>query len=100
VHLRSGLYGKARFVVGQRKILSVPQTAVMKQGQLVGVFVVDQSGVARLRLVKTGTIIGDRVELLSGLNEGEEIVSEVIPSLRDGTRVRAAAKDAQRIAGK
>lgn len=100
MHLRSGLYGKARFVMGQRKILSVPRTAVAQQGQLAGVFVVDQSGVARLRLVKTGRIVGDRVELLSGLNEGEEIVSEGIASLRDGVRVREAAKDAQRIAGK
>ena len=98
IHLRTGLYGKARFVTGQRKILSVPQTAIAQQGQLAGVFVVDQSGVARLRLVKTGRVIGDRVELLSGLNEGEEIVSEGIASLRDGVRVREATKDAQRIA--
>lgn len=100
IHLRSGLYGKARFLTGQRKILSVPQTAVVQQGQLAGVFVVDQSGVARLRLVKTGRIVGDRVELLSGLNDGEEIVSEGIASLRDGVRVREATKDPQRIAGK
>lgn len=100
IHLRSGLYGKARFVTGQRKILSVPQTAVAQQGQLAGVFVVDQSGVARLRLVKTGRVVGDRIELLSGLNDGEEIVSEGIASLRDGVRVREATKDAQRIAGK
>lgn len=100
IHLRSGLYGKARFVAGQRKILSVPQTAVTQQGQLVGVFVVDQSGVARLRLVKTGRVYGNQVELLSGLNEGEEIISEVITSVRDGIRVREVTKDAQRIAGK
>ena len=100
IHMRSGLYGKARFVTGQRKILSVPQTAVAQQGQLAGVFVVDQSGVARLRLVKTGRVVGDRIELLSGLNDGEEIVSEGIASLRDGVRVREATKDAQRIAGK
>lgn len=100
IHLRSGLYGKARFVTGQRKILSVPQTAIAQQGQLTGVFVVDQSGVARLRLVKTGRVVGDRVELLSGLNDGEEIVSEGIAPLRDGVRVREASKDTQRIAGK
>ncbi|HEX6045247.1 MAG TPA: efflux RND transporter periplasmic adaptor subunit [Pyrinomonadaceae bacterium] len=100
IHLRSGLYGKARFVTGQRKILSVPQTAITEQGQLVGVYVVDQSGVARLRLVKTGRTFGDRVELLSGLNEGEEIVSEAGTSVRDGIRVREAPKDSQRIAGR
>ena len=100
IHLRSGLYGKARFIAGQRKVLSVPQTAVTQQGQLVGVFVVDQSGVARLRLVKTGRTLGDRVELLSGLNEGEEILSEAGTSIRDGIRVREAPKDSPRIAGR
>jgi hypothetical protein len=45
-------------------------------------------------------MFGDRIELLSGLNDGEEIISEGIPSLRDGVRVREATKDAQRIAGK
>jgi membrane fusion protein, multidrug efflux system len=99
IHLRSGLYGKARFITGQRKILSVPQTAVTQQGQLAGVFVVDQSGVARLRFVKTGRTTGDRVEMLSGVNEGEEIVTEGVASLRDGSRVREATKDTQRIAG-
>lgn len=100
IHLRSGLFGKARFGTGQRKILSVPQTAVTQRGQLVGVFVVDQSGVAHMRLVKTGRAFGDRVELLSGLNEGEEIVKEGVSSMRDGARVREATNDAQRIAGR
>ena len=96
-HLRSGLYGKARFVTGQRKILSIPQTAVTQQGQLTGVFVVDPSGVALLRLIKTGRTVGDRIEVLSGLSEGEQIVSEGVASLRDGVRVREAT---QRIAGR
>jgi multidrug efflux pump subunit AcrA (membrane-fusion protein) len=100
IHLRSGLYGKARFVMGQRKILSVPQTAIARQGQLVGVFVVDPAGVALLRFVKTGRTVGDRIEVLSGLNEGEQIVSEGVASLRDGIRVRDATKDTQRIAGR
>ena len=91
--LRSGLFGKTRFIIGQRTILSVPQPAVTQQGQLVGVFVVDQSGTARLRLVKTGRVTGDRVEVLSGLNEGEEIISSGVTALRDGIRVRDVSKD-------
>jgi multidrug efflux pump subunit AcrA (membrane-fusion protein) len=98
--LRSGLYGKVRFIVGQRKTLAVPQAAITQQGQLVGVFVVDQSGTARLRLVKTGIVAGDRVEVLSGLNEGEEIISEGATALRDGIRVRDVSKDLQRVAAK
>lgn len=90
VQLRSGVYGKARFISGQRNVLSVPQKAITQTGQLVGVFVVDHFGAARLRLIKTGTSFGERVEVLSGLNDGEQIVSEVFAQIKDGTRVREA----------
>lgn len=86
--LRSGLYGKARFVSGQRQVLAVPQTALTQRGQLVGVFVIDQSGVARLRLVKVGKAFGDHVEVLTGLSGGEQIVIDDLGSIQDGTRVR------------
>jgi multidrug efflux system membrane fusion protein len=89
--LRSGLYGKARFITGQRQALAIPQTAITERGQLVGVFVVDQAGVARLRLLKTGKTFAERVEVLSGLTEGEQIVTEGLSSIQDGTRVREAA---------
>jgi membrane fusion protein, multidrug efflux system len=88
--LRSGIYGKARFVSGARNVLSVPQKAITQNGELVSVFVVDQSGTARMRLIKTGEKIGERMEVLSGLNDGEQIISEVFPQLKDGARVRAS----------
>jgi multidrug efflux pump subunit AcrA (membrane-fusion protein) len=86
--LRSGLYGKAQFISGQREALAIPQSAVTERGQLVGIFVVDTSGVARLRLIKTGKNFGERVEVLSGLTDGEQIVIDNLPSIQDGTRVR------------
>ena len=86
--LRSGIFGRARFVSGARNLLSVPRKAITQNGQLVSVFVVDRSGTARMRLIKTGENFGERVEVLSGLNDGEQIVSEVFPQLKDGTRVR------------
>jgi len=96
LQLRSGLYGKARFISGQRQALTIPQTAVSQRGQLVGVFVVDQSGIARLRLIKTGKSFGERVEVLSGLKGGEQIVIDTGAAIQDGTRVR----DTQQIAAK
>jgi membrane fusion protein, multidrug efflux system len=91
VQLRSGVYGKARFISGQRQALAIPKTAISQRGQLTGVFVVDQSGLARLRLIKTGRAFGDNVEILSGLNGGEQIVMEGPATIQDGTRVREAA---------
>jgi len=98
IQLRSGLYGKARFVSGQRQLLAISQQAITQRGQLVSVFVVDPSGVARMRLIKTGKILGDRVEVLAGLNDGEQIVSEHPEVLKDGMRVREAIKTPDRIA--
>jgi multidrug efflux system membrane fusion protein len=98
--LRSGLYGKAGFLNGQRKVLAIPQVAIVQQGQLTSAFVVDQTGVARLRLVKTGKTFGDRIEVLSGLSEGEQILSERVAEIKDGTRVRDASGDLQRVSVK
>jgi multidrug efflux pump subunit AcrA (membrane-fusion protein) len=86
--LRSGLFGKARFITGQRQALAIPQTAITQRGQLVSVFVVDQSGAARMRLIKTGKTFGEQVEVLSGLTEGEQIVSEGTSAIQEGSRVR------------
>lgn len=85
--LRSGLYGKARFTVGQQKALVIPRKAIVERGQLEGVFVLDQEHTAHLRLVKTGKGYGDLVEILSGLRPGEQIVVEGIEKVSDGSRV-------------
>jgi membrane fusion protein, multidrug efflux system len=86
--LRSGLYGVARFASGRQQALAVPQSALVQRGQLTGVFVVNDQGLAHLRLIKTGKTFGDRIEALSGLNEGERIVVEGLANVTDGSRVQ------------
>jgi multidrug efflux pump subunit AcrA (membrane-fusion protein) len=88
--IRSGLYGRARFITGQTQAITVPQQAVVERGQLISVYVVDQSGIARMRLVTTGKTYSDRVEVLSGLIEGEQIVVDGVAAVNDGSRVREA----------
>ncbi len=86
--LRSGLYGAARFTSGQKQTILIPQKAVAQRGQLVGVFVVDDAGVARLRLIKTGKSYGESVEALSGLSEGERIMVDGVANMNDGVKVQ------------
>jgi multidrug efflux pump subunit AcrA (membrane-fusion protein) len=52
------------------------------------VFVVDRDGLARLRPVSTGTADGRRVEILAGLQAGDDLVLDPPVTLRDGARVR------------
>jgi multidrug efflux pump subunit AcrA (membrane-fusion protein) len=55
-----------------------------------GVLIVDPSNTIQLRLVKTGKPFGDRIEVLSGISDGERYVVELVPTLVDGARVEAA----------
>ena len=83
-NLRSGEFGRASFGGGKRDALTIPKNAVVEHGSLQSVFVADKS-TGRLRLVTLGmTAGGDRVEVLSGLSEGEAVVSPVPPGLKDG----------------
>jgi multidrug efflux pump subunit AcrA (membrane-fusion protein) len=86
--LRSGLYGVARFTSGRKQAILIPRKAVAQRGQLAGVFVVDDAGVVRLRLIKIGKTYGENVEALSGLNVGERIVADGVADVKDGVKVQ------------
>ncbi|MCI0561985.1 MAG: efflux RND transporter periplasmic adaptor subunit, partial [Nitrososphaera sp.] len=86
--LRSGFFGKAHFSLGYRETITIPRKAMVDRGQLVSVYVVDSSNIARLRLIKTGKQYGDRVEVLSGINDGDQVVVEGAETLSDGSPVR------------
>lgn len=84
--MRIGQFGRARIPTAQTKILRVPAAAVLTRGQMEIVFVVE-AGRAQLRLVKTGKRFGRQVELVSGIEEGEQVVVQGAARLRDGQRV-------------
>jgi RND family efflux transporter MFP subunit len=84
--LRSGLFGRARFTFGTRRVTAVPSAAVQTRGQLASVLVAD-AGRARLRLVTLGERRDNRVEALSGLSAGEKVIAPVPAELADGAAV-------------
>ncbi len=81
--LRAGLFGKAEFSLGSRQALTIPAEALQERGQLQSVFVVE-NGAARTRLVTTGQRSGDTVEVLSGLNAGDQVVIRPAAAVIDG----------------
>jgi RND family efflux transporter MFP subunit len=85
--LRSGVFGRAAFQLGSRKVLAIPAGAVTERGQLQSVQVVD-TGLAHTRLITTGESSKGRVEVLSGLNPGDEVIFPVPESVSDGALVR------------
>jgi RND family efflux transporter MFP subunit len=85
-NLRSGMFGRAMFPLGTRKVATIPPPAMVEHGQLQSVFVIED-GCARTRLITTGERRQSAVEVLSGLSEGEKLVSPVPAGLSDGARV-------------
>jgi RND family efflux transporter MFP subunit len=84
--LRSGQFGRVSVPVGKASAIRVPTAAVIQRGQMELVFVVT-GGHAQMRLVKTGSRVEDEIELVSGLNSGEQVVTENASDLVDGQPV-------------
>jgi RND family efflux transporter MFP subunit len=84
--LRSGMFGRVRIPMGEKKALTIPAAALSRQGQVERVYVAE-GGIARARLVTTGAARGDSLEILSGLKAGEQIVTPAPPALEDGARI-------------
>jgi multidrug efflux pump subunit AcrA (membrane-fusion protein) len=72
--LVNGLFGRLMVPAGDYKALVVPRKAVREVGQLYLVDVLNKEGYPMRRFVTLGKHHDDVVEILSGLNEGEEVV--------------------------
>ena len=88
--LKGGLFVKGRILTGKRAgILQAPRASLLtwdvagKKGDL---FVVD-GGIAKRRTVQTGSVMGDFVEIRSGLALDEQVVTRGGFNLMDGDLV-------------
>jgi multidrug efflux pump subunit AcrA (membrane-fusion protein) len=84
-----GGFARVSVPAGDRRALLVPVKAVRETGQLTGVFVLDSGSKARFRLVRTAPYDAEQVELLSGLEQGEKLVSPITDDLADGITLEA-----------
>jgi RND family efflux transporter MFP subunit len=87
--LKSGMFARVFIPVGGTGGLLVPAAAVISEGQLTGLFIVDDQQVARFRLVRTGKHYGDRVEILTGLTAGQRYIPSIPAGLKAGMTVEA-----------
>ena len=65
----------------------MPVSSLVRQGQLDGIFAGGADGRAEWRLVKIGRQTGDRLEILSGLQEGDRIVVNPPAGMTAGDRL-------------
>ncbi|MEJ2031513.1 MAG: efflux RND transporter periplasmic adaptor subunit [Deltaproteobacteria bacterium] len=85
--LRPGQFAKVVLPGAPVKTFLVPEGAVSRFGQMERVWVV-QNGTARLRLVRTGEHQAGQVEILAGLNAGDQVIVQGGKQLVDGQPVQ------------
>ncbi len=73
--LRAGMFAQVRLAGAQAEALVVPTEAVVRTGLRALVYVVESAGRYRPVEVEVGRELGDKLEVLSGLQAGQQVVS-------------------------
>jgi len=83
-----GMFVKADLVTNSSEnTIVIPKDIIVSQNRVRTVFVVER-GVAKQRRITTGLESIDRVEVLTGLESGESVVSKGFETLRDNSKVK------------
>jgi len=86
------MFGRGSIALGSTvKGVRVPRSAVFERGALTAVWSVGTDEIIRMRLVKTGRIVGDSIEILSGLADGDRIVTAGMEKAVDGARLQTVS---------
>ncbi len=81
---RGGQFGRLLLTSSTQGGLLIPTEALIKRGQLEIVFAVTADHHAQVRLVRSGKLSENRIEILAGLREGEQVVTSGGDQLSDG----------------
>jgi RND family efflux transporter MFP subunit len=96
LRLIPGMYAEVRLRLDQRSnVLAIPLEAVDRSGPTPRVFGVTADGVVHVIPISTGLENDQKVEVRSGLQEGEMVVTGRRAGLKDGQQVQTRSLEAQ-----
>ena len=76
----------------ERNSLGIPDTSIMLEGDKIYVYKVSKKNITDKTEIKTGIRDGGYVEVISGLNEGENIVAEGLKKVRPRGKIKPIKK--------
>jgi RND family efflux transporter MFP subunit len=89
----SGMFVNVQFPVeneaktSQSNMILIPESALIRQGQLTGIYTIGNGNVAILRWLRTGKTFGNQIEVLSGLSADERYIASAEGKLFNGAKV-------------
>ncbi|NOR27340.1 MAG: efflux RND transporter periplasmic adaptor subunit [Lutibacter sp.] len=92
VKLLSGMFTSVQFPIekdikAKSNVVLVPQSALITQGQLTGVYTIGNENVAILRWLRVGKTFDNQVEVLSGLSANEQYIVSADGKLYNGAKI-------------
>ena len=89
--LKPGLFATARIEqAAHSPAVLVPGSAVRTDAGVARVFVVSRTGTAEERIVTTGLVVENLIEITSGVVAGDQVAVSNVASLADGVRIAGA----------
>lgn len=85
---KPGVFARGELALGQVTALTVLQTAVVVRDGFSYVYQVNADNRVRQLKVKTGAMVGDRIEIVSGVKADQKLVASGASFLSDGDLVR------------
>ena len=77
-----GMFARVHFVVGRAERMTVPESAVVRRGEVSAVYVQNAQGALSLRQLRLGeTLSSGEIEVLAGLATGERIVLDSVKAV-------------------
>ncbi|MFH1117597.1 MAG: efflux RND transporter periplasmic adaptor subunit [Pseudomonadota bacterium] len=91
--LRPGMLLTVDLIANRRKSLSVPEACLVAYGEKQFVYVTREGGTVEKREVRIGRREVGHVEVLTGLRQGESVVTEGVMNVHDGAKVRIVGNE-------
>ncbi len=92
-NLISGMFGRSQLETSDRTTLAIPSNTLVQRMGISGVFKV-VNGKAQFQTVTVHPISTDKVEVFAGVNEGDRLVLNPAPTLKENTEISESTQPA------
>jgi membrane fusion protein (multidrug efflux system) len=93
--LKPGMFANFDLTLTLRQdAIVIPESAVMAMGERTLVYVIGADGAAQMRPVKVGLRTANQIEIISGLQEGEKVITEGLQKVRPGAPTKITSPPA------
>ncbi len=90
--VQSGLFGRISMKTRSEPTLSIPKSAIVDRNGLTGVYVVDEANTVQFNIITVGKQWDNRIQVLSGLDEGQRIVANKVDGITAGSVISIEGK--------